>query len=54
MTIEQCRAMNCAHVSDVRNVRKCGFVDCSHYPSAFEECWFEKEESDFDLEEDEE
>lgn len=47
MTIEQCRAMNCAHVSDTRNARKCGLVDCSSYPNAFEESFFEKEESDF-------
>lgn len=47
MTIEQCRAMNCVHVSDTRNVRKCGLVDCSSYPNAFEESFVEKEESDF-------
>lgn len=53
MTIEQCRAMNCAHVSDTRNARNCGVVDCSSYPNAFEESWVEKEESDFDeMEED--
>lgn len=48
MTIEQCRDLNCAHVSDTRSARNCGLVDCSYYPNAYEECLFEKEESDFD------
>lgn len=48
MSIEDCRARGCVHVSERRRRRNCGVVDCSSYPQYFSERWAEEEDEEFD------
>lgn len=47
MTIEQCRELKCAHVSEHRRRRNCGVTDCTAYENYFEERWWEEEAEEF-------
>ena len=54
MTIEECRARDCEHVSQKQRRRNCGVVDCSRYDDYYKKRWAEEEDWEFENCEDEE
>lgn len=54
MTIEQCRELDCVHVSSEYRRRNCGVTDCSAYQNYYEKRCYAEEYFEFEDCDDEE